>query len=240
MKPLTKDLIDLFLDPEGAADLFKQPFIWDDYLYATNGISAIRVPLTNVDFDIAKLPLNISPKLVEHFKTITKYQSPCILNKAIFELGKRHTKTKKVRDRVACTECNETGTVDWTYSGKTQTHNKEYNCPICDGSGNEVEAKFVDTDQKTFATMDHIHFEYCDKHQFFRAHNFDKIFQVFNHTGGNLEIGSYAGNNKGLSFCVKDCFEIILMPIVPTHDDNEFELRLNANGWGYVFTMDFT
>ena len=231
MKKITQELINLFVDTDANSPDSCKPTIHGSYLYATNRIIAIKVPVEKLGFDSSDLPQNKFPELESLFDTLktTPFDEPCILNKAVWELGKTKPETIIVRPEILCKECEQSGQVEWKYEAKTgKSYEASYDCPVCSGTGIEVEAKHQLTGKMTFKDHKTITFYHRDKSLGFDPLVFDTIFKVVDFFEMPLQVASHLEKNKGLAFRIKDYCDIIIMP--------KMAVELSGNG---IFTPNF-
>lgn len=122
-----------------------------------------------------------------------------------------------------CPECNGTGTVDWEYTDwEGEIHYHEFDCPICDGSGEREDYVPVPTGRMLipYGTAFVMH------HTYFDANRVWKAVTALRQMG--FESMTWVGESpQGMNwFEVCDGLTLVIMPILPSHEHQEIEIKL--------------
>ena len=126
-----KKLFGLFVaDDDMYRPILNNPYRRDGYVYASDGQKLIRVKedIVSGDYEVTdKMKLNIPADNCDY--TITDKD----IEKVLSEIPQvKEMEEKKVK----CSECDGTGEVIWEYQDKNwETHENEFECPICGGTG---------------------------------------------------------------------------------------------------------
>ena len=135
-----KELLDLFIDANN--DLrpmyYAKPYLKDGYVHATNGYRLIRIKAESLNGEYEptdKMNLPIPNDNCDYLITDKD------IEKALASVP-HEEEVIKIGEDVECSECAGSGKVDWEYTdnnGKMYEH--EYDCPVCDGTGNAEEVQ---------------------------------------------------------------------------------------------------
>lgn len=122
-----------------------------------------------------------------------------------------------------CPECDGTGTVDWEYTdGEGEIHYHEFDCPICDGSGEREDYVPVPTGRMLipYGTAFVIHHTYFDARRVWQAVTGLRLM--------GFESMTWVGESpQGMNwFEVCDGLTLVIMPILPSHEHQEIEIKL--------------
>lgn len=122
-----------------------------------------------------------------------------------------------------CPECNGTGTVDWEYTDwEGEIHYHEFDCPICDGSGEREDYVPVPTGRMLIphGTAFVMHHTYFDASRVWQAVTGLRLM--------GFESMTWVGESpQGMNwFEVCDGLTLVIMPILPSHEHQEIEIKL--------------
>ena len=152
---------------------FCAPFQQGDYVFATECHRVIRIAkdATSGDYVNAEKPNALSVFiLMSEEITITKEE---ILSKlSEVELV---PETKTVGENIKCEECDGEGTVMWKYN----TYEREYDCPVCYGSGYSSEERKIPT--KNMIPDENGEIQLADK--LFFVYNINSLLQTMDLIG---------------------------------------------------------
>lgn len=127
------ELLSIFCDEEEVRPLLKTPFFNTKYneVWSTDGHALIRIKPERLVDEYTKGELNLPPLECPRKKKITIGA----INKALDECPKVDEEIIG-QDAVKCKECDGSGAVYWEYTDNhLHTHERLYDCPICDGTG---------------------------------------------------------------------------------------------------------
>ncbi len=110
------------------------PFEIEGVIYATDAHQMIFTEKANVVFNVVnpdevKLPAanNIIPPVA--------CRELLDLSKIDFETLKTEPEYRVIKEEKTCSECSGLGDVEWEYSCGLNTYYKDFECPVCKGSG---------------------------------------------------------------------------------------------------------
>lgn len=129
-------LLNKFCDVFHVKPLLRTPFLNTEYneVWSTNGYVFIGINPDILAKEYPKRKLSFPKLEFPCEKTITMKA----LNKA-FESCPMVDEEEVIEDAVECEECDGSGMVYWEYTDNNgHTHEHEYDCPVCDGTG-EIE-----------------------------------------------------------------------------------------------------
>lgn len=124
--------------------------------------SVLRAPFYNTNFNEVwstdgRVLIRINPKVIikeypKHELRFLGLECPCkkivsieAINKAL-ETCPKVDEEIVVRGAVECEECSGTGEVYWEYTdNRGHTHEHEFDCPVCDGTGESTHQKIKKT-----------------------------------------------------------------------------------------------
>lgn len=134
-----KELLDLFIDANNdLRPMYAKPYLKDGYVHATNGYRLIRIKAESLNGEYEptdKMNLPIPNDNCDYLITDKD------IEKALASVP-HEEEVIKIGEDVECSECAGSGKVDWEYTdnnGKMYEH--EYDCPVCDGTGNAEEVQ---------------------------------------------------------------------------------------------------
>ena len=129
-----KELLNLFVDKDDIRPNFQEPFLNANYgeVWATDGYSLLFVnqECLNGEYPTRELTM---PELMD--KNCTTVITQDALRVALSECPQvdEEIETGKYKK---CKECDGSGEVEWEYfDNKGSCHQRDFDCPCCDGSG---------------------------------------------------------------------------------------------------------
>lgn len=143
------ELLNIFCNKSYSNSLRSYPFFNPRYneVWSTNGYILIRIN-----------PEILISKYVKESLPMPKLEYPCgktitieALNKAL-EACPLVDEEVVIQDAVKCEECDGSGEVYWEYKDShLRTHERIFDCPICDGTGEMDHEKTKKTGKKVIA-----------------------------------------------------------------------------------------
>jgi DnaJ-class molecular chaperone len=208
---LLSDIFELFYGTNTLRPVMYSPFIVGEYTYATDGYALIRCRTEHIDFQYTSSgqSLNVDPIISE-----VNTSQIIDLDSIDWVSLMRADETVGDGEDIECGHCNGDGSCDDNFSYKGKFYDFEYECPVCDGSGYEEEERQVSTGVKTFSSNDMVKL----KDAYFYARNFYRLKKVKDLIGGDVELTSYNGYNRGCMFRI-GLAEVLLMPCLASTDD---------------------
>jgi hypothetical protein len=139
-----KELLELFCS-EQYREWTKHPFQHGDYVYASNGSVAIRIPKSVCEGEYPEEEHSVTFKGEE----CSHFFRASVLNEML-ALCPKTPEYKIVGENIKCPECDGEGVVEWERWGRSDKYRaerweQEFDCPVCRGTGYEQEAKYVET-----------------------------------------------------------------------------------------------
>lgn len=131
-----KEILGVYARRTSDRPTFEFPFEQDNFVYATDGKSMIRVSkaVISYSYDQQKSPN------CKHLFNIQDFDEYVVNIKELTDLYSKVELIPEINDsksKVVCCECGGDGVVDWEYG----TFTKEFECPYCDGEGYTYEDK---------------------------------------------------------------------------------------------------
>lgn len=132
------EIINQFHVPGSDREIISKPYSVDDYVIATEGQMLLMAPKSRFknSYDVA--PMTTASKL----KSVIPEQKlqAKISVKELYEKIDAIEKDK-VYNHADCEPCDGWGQVDWEFYHNGKTYREQFDCPICDGSGEgEIES----------------------------------------------------------------------------------------------------
>lgn len=207
------EVFSIFYGYDAMRPVMQKPFVVGDYTYATDGYTLVRCKSEQIDFEFEnkETPLNADGAI----PIINKSE---IVDLDCIDWASMMTKDETIGDGndVECGHCKGEGGCDDSLYYKGKFYNYEYECPVCDGSGYEQEEQWIPTGNKTFRHTDMVRF----KDTTFYARNFYKLKKVKDIIGGDIELISHTGKDKGAMFKI-GFLEILIMPCFSHSENND-------------------
>lgn len=217
LNPL-KEVFYLFCATDAFRPVMLNPFIVGNKTYATDAYTLVRCDNSKIEFSFIN---NEKPLNVEGVMPSLNISE--IINIDNIDWASFMTLEETIGDGVdiVCGNCKGEGDCDGSDFYKGKHYEYEYECPVCHGSGFEVEENQIPTGNKTFRSNDVVRFKNVD----FYAKRFYKLKKVKDLIGGDIELISYNEDRKGVMFRI-GIVEILLMPCV-NNDDEHVIVRIN-------------
>lgn len=201
------ELLDKFCDKAHVKKIFTEPFFNTEYgdVWGTDGRSLIQIG--------PKVLIDEHPKKAVRLPML---ECPCkkeitieAINKAL-DVCPKDEEEIVIQDAVECEDCNGTGEVTWDYMDiHGHTHEHEYDCPVCDGTG-EIEPK------KTKKTGKFITDEYAViniGNAYFYAHTIIKLKFAMDFLGIKSVELTHNPERGGNEFVLNNDVRLMLMPM---------------------------
>lgn len=129
-----KQIFRMYCGTDEMRPVMLNPFEIEGVVYATDAHQMIFTEKANLDFGVVnpdgvKLPAanNIIPPIV--------CRELLDLSKIDFEALKTDPEYRVIKEEETCSECSGLGDVEWEYSDGLNTYYKDFECPVCKGSG---------------------------------------------------------------------------------------------------------
>lgn len=193
------DVFKLFVGVNESRQVLHKPFEFKDKVYASDKYTLVRIDKKNCDFvlDNEHPPIkcdNIVPS--ENMNVVLN------IDKSTFEKYKTEDEFEYIGENIDCSTCEENGTVEW----KFERWKKEFDCPMCDGSGYSQERRSRKTGNKTFGfKLVNMMGVYFDVNKFY------KLIKVHELIGCEIVLISKSNPQSAVLFRIGNC-EILLMP----------------------------
>lgn len=205
-KHVLGDVFALFIGKDKNYPVMHKPFEINGKAYATDAYTLIRTDKINIDFVLdnehtppdcdkfipavnTSLILNVTNEMLEPLKTEDEYEF--------------------IGEDIECETCKASGSVGW----KFEDYTRDFDCPVCDGSGLSKMQRCRKTGRKTFGK-----YVVNIKGRHFYVSQFYKLIQVRDILGGDIELIGYPSQIRaGVLFKVDVC-EILLMPTTSDWD----------------------
>jgi len=204
-----KSVLELFrCKDEKRKDWLLSPFVIGDNVFTTDAHCMVwfdkKIIPTFSEYDIYEekkiegvIPTEINIEKVIPIDEIKKGIAKCPTEDGFDWVG----------EDVECKECKGEGTVVWEYNN----HEKEDDCPVCDGDGLSRKKKQVPNGKKYIPNYALIKMEQC----FISANIFETIVkscEALNAT--SITLISQTGSGKGNLFKIGDV-SLLVMPVLP-------------------------
>lgn len=147
---LPLELLQIFTVPRS-----KSESIWrsDKYIYASDALILLQIDKDYCNVNPEDFPINdgkMGPKITGLLEY--QYTLPFNLNRELFEKCKTEDEKVLVRPSVECEDCGAEGIIEAQFTAKNnKTHYVKAECPICNGSGESLSAKYENTGRKIFS-----------------------------------------------------------------------------------------
>lgn len=217
---LLGNVFSLFTGSDKYRSVFDNPFEQNGKIYATDAHVLIRIDKNKIQYEDDKI-LKVETPNCEAIVPEKNCDEIVNLNAEQFEQYKTEYELVKQGEDVECGLCNGEGTLTQDYHYKGRWYESEFDCPCCDGSGNEEEARLVRNVNKTFKTGVRVKFNGC----LYEIHRFYKLIEVQKLVGGEIRLLHKPEKYKPPLFSIGD-FEIIIMPT--SADESDCEAVLNV------------
>lgn len=129
-----KQIFTMYCSTDELRPAMNNPFEIEGVVYATDAYQMIYTEKSNLDFEVVnpdgiKLPAAniIIPKVV--------CRELLDVSKIDFEALKTEPEYRVIKEEKTCSECSGLGDVEWEYSCGLNTYYKDFECPVCKGSG---------------------------------------------------------------------------------------------------------
>lgn len=201
------ELLNIFCDKNNEREALREPFYNPNFnkVWGIDGYTLIQIT-----------PNVLTKEYPKYEFRIIGLDSPCkkvvsveAINKAL-ETCPKVDEEIVVRGAVECEECGGTGEVYWEYTDNSgHTHEHEFDCPVCDGTGESTHQKTKKTGKQIIKEDAVIN---IGKAYFF-AKNVSKLkvaMDFLDITSVELTYNSPKAPNQ---FVINDDIRIFLMPI---------------------------
>ena len=129
-----KQIFRMYCSTDEILHAMLNPFEIEGIVCATDACQMIFTEKENIDFEVVnpagiKLPSanNIIPPIV--------CRELLDLSKIDFEALKTEPEYRVIKEEKTCAGCDGGGEVEWEYSCGLNTYYKDFECPVCEGSG---------------------------------------------------------------------------------------------------------
>ncbi len=200
MKTPLQQAIELFLGRKDAERDFSIPFQIDNYTYATETHIAIRVESKHIDFPIPEYT-GKKPN-IQNINWELNNLRPFAADRLKIESFMTKDEEIQINAEEECGECGGIGQVEWTYG----RHTMDADCPVCDGDGISLPARYKKTGNKTFDLYHNIKIN-NHNFKFILVYN---LFKLSDLLGSEILIADFT-ETMG-KFKVGEC-EIIIMKV---------------------------
>jgi hypothetical protein len=194
--------------------VMKTPFEINGYIYATDGHALIRCKKSDCDFEIENAH---TPPNCEAVIPTPNTNTVLNIDKSVFEQYKTADEYESIGEDRECSICKGRGEVTW----KFDCYTKEYDCPVCSGSGLEAESRSVETGRKTIGN-----FRVKLNETYLRMDLFYRLVRAQDVLGGDITLLFQSTPTSAVLFKVGFC-EILVMPC-PLGEYEEVEGVLNV------------
>ena len=210
-----EELFNLFVSKDRYYERYNKPFVYKDKIGATDAYTMIVTNATNVDFKITNthVPPNLDASLPkENAKELI------VIDKDAWEELKTEDELIEISPEIECKECKGEGEVEWQYRHYTE----DFDCPVCDGSGIEQEARYEKTGNKVVGrSLVNI------KDAYFDAKLSQRLISVSDFEDKDLYL-VYHRDHRSAAMFRCGIFDMLLMPILVQYDTLEdYEHILN-------------
>lgn len=157
MRTKYDELIELYIDTD-IDNWTKKPVLIEESVMATEAHMIIIVPKHLVSLQLGECPektANYIKNNISQERNLRKVLHESELKLALSK-ATQEEETRAVGKDVICTECKGESTVEWSYSGSKRNFEKEFDCPVCDGSGMESERRFIPTGNLVASNYEHV------------------------------------------------------------------------------------
>lgn len=217
MENKTENIIKSFLRNDNYRPILNKPFEINGKIYATDSYCLIRVDKDKCDFILE--PHDTPPNC----ESVVPSENINILidvAKNDFEQYKTEDETSEIGDDIECDTCNGFGEVEWEFEHYT----RDFDCPVCEGSGYSAESRTVKTGNKTYDN-----YFVKVRNTYLDIHKFDKLLQVKELLNEPIYLIHESEPNKPVLFRV-GIFEILIMPMIYNYygnnDNKVIDLKL--------------
>ena len=207
-----EEIFRLFCAENELREVMKNPFHDENgrSVTATNGYCLIRCDKELVDFEV-----NNTFKAYNSDEVFQPFNLSKVINidESVFEPYKTTKEFKRVGEDVVCRECKGEGEVMWEY----ERWEREFECPLCEGSGCESEKKSVPTGRMIVGFNQIIKFGDA----YFNYGVFSKLIEAQKLIGSEIVLLNTPIAQKAACFKI-GVYEILIMPTIKS-DDNDDE-----------------
>ncbi len=208
------EIVKLFTSTDTYREWMIEPFIIDDYVYATDGHALIKVPKKCVinDYEPIKESIRESIARIMPDKKQLKYTIKIAeLKEAITSIPKIE-EFRNVESDYTCKECEGNGEVEWEYEGYTDY----FDCPVCNGDKKLSKNHVIKTGRKIY---DKNHFIDIKKSRF-KEKYLSKIVAIANYIKSDSIILLSQKEPNSMSLFSMNDIEILIMPINQTDEQS--------------------
>lgn len=135
------DILEMFTSPYSSREWMNRPFSLDGHTGATDGQCLIlmkeKVKAAHISGETEAYVWGVIPKEKFEIKISLKELKEAIKKVPMID--------ELEYEDIECQCCDEEGEVEFAFSHGGREYHHDYECPICDGSGFELEAKEVPT-----------------------------------------------------------------------------------------------
>lgn len=205
-KTAMQEVFQYFCTDYDVRDFMKTPFYSDRYVYATDGIIAVRVKEGDCDFKVENNPEIKYPDVSLVFNDLHYEKCRQRVHETTSHLEQYKTADEEIEtgQDVECKVCDGEGEVLWEFD----RYEKEDKCPVCFGTGFSEQTKMKKTGFKTYdSQVVHIHNAYV------RLSYLAKIVLAAEKMKEPLFITAYNKSNNPIFFQFGS-IEAVLMPIM--------------------------
>ena len=205
-KTTLQEVFESFCTDYDVRDFMKTPFIYDGYVYATDGIIAVRLRQNECDFMVENSPEIKYPNIGHVFNDLwcIKCNQKVYESMSHLEQYKTADEEIEVGEHVECKVCDGEGEVTWNF----YVYEKEDECPACFGSGYSDLPKTKKTGFKTWGSQ-----IVLVRNAYLRLSYFAKILQAAEKMKEELFITAYNQSNSPVFFRFGS-LEAVLMPVL--------------------------
>ena len=205
METLKQKAFSLFYHKEHDEPRLQNPFEQNGKFYATDRYVLIRCDSIDFEFKNEYVAPTVEPLIPKPNR-----RELIDFRQVDFEKYKTIDELSKVGEDVICSDCNGDGEVEWEYEGYT----REFECPVCDGSGYSSECKYLPTGVKIVgnATIK-LYDALLDIKYFYKLKELQEL------TGCDVYLVNYTFPTKAILFSCGE-FEVIIMPLTYNGDND--------------------
>ena len=203
-----KELLNLFVDNDDIRPNFQEPFLnakYESEVCATDGHSLLIVNQECLNGEYPSRELTM-PKLMD--KNCTTIITQDALNVALSECPQVDEEIS-IGEYKKCKECDGSGEVEWEYfDNKGSYHQRDFECPCCDGSGYSHKPITKKTgkkvpDEKAYVQVDTMIIKVAQMSKMLRAMELLGVDEVRHAITSEKEINLFIVNND---------IKILIMP----------------------------
>lgn len=208
------ELLNIFCDKTNEREVLREPFYNTHFneVWSTDGYGLIRINPKVLTKEYPKREFRILE--LEH--TCKKAASIKAINKALEDCPKINEEIV-IQDSEKCEECDGFGEVYWEYTDNSgHTHEREFGCPVCDGTGESTHKKTKKTGKQIVKEDAVINIG----NAYFLAYNVSKLKSAMDFLDiTSVEI-TYNSPKSPNQFVLNNDIQITLMPIPFDHTRN--------------------